>query len=153
MVEAASYTRTERPARAIVIAAAVVVDSWRASHFAGHHDERVVQHAPFVEIIEQSTHGLIGRRQQEILQVLKCVAVCIPRLVVAEVHLHHIYAGFDQLPRDQERPAERVAAVLVAQFLRLLVQVERLASIPRHDQTEGLAVVFVKVVLLSLIHI
>ncbi len=54
-----------------------------------------------MQIVEQRGDRAVRRRQQLVLQVREGVAVRVPRLVVAQVHLHQVHARFDQLAGHQ----------------------------------------------------
>jgi hypothetical protein len=48
------------------------------------------------EVVQQGRDGPVGRREEPVLQVREGVAVGVPGLVVAEVHLHQADPGLDQ---------------------------------------------------------
>ena len=81
-----------------------------------------------VQVVEQRGERLVGRREELVLQVREGVAVRVPRLVVAEVHLHQVDARLDQPRGHQQRPAEGVAAVAVQVLRGRMLEVERLAD-------------------------
>jgi len=85
----------------------------RPPELPGHHDECRVQQPALGEVIEQRRHRLVRRREEFLLEVWEGVAVGIPRLVVAQVHLHQRHPRLHQPGGDQQRPPEGVAAVPV----------------------------------------
>src|SRR5262249_22738016 len=56
------------------------------------------------------------------------LAMRIPGLVIAEVHLHEIDAGLDEPACHKERPAKRVLAVALLHFGRGSRHVDRFAD-------------------------
>ena len=93
-------------------------DPRRAAELASHHDQRRVEQAALVQVVEQGRDGPVGRREQLVFQMREGVAVRVPGLVVPEIHLNQIDPRLDQAAGHQERPAERVPAVAI-QDLRL----------------------------------
>ena len=79
------------------------------------------QHAALGQVVEQGADGLIDDRQV-LAQPLEVVGVRVPadRLVDGD----EAHARLDQPPGQQQPLAELVAAVAVAQLVRLLVDVE-----------------------------
>src|SRR5581483_3537440 len=93
-----------------VIAARLVVDTWRAAEFADRDHERTVDQAAFFQVVEQGAVGLIEPWGVAILHDLKVAVVVVPAAVagillrfdvVAPVDLHEGYAMFDQAPGQQ----------------------------------------------------
>ena len=91
-----------------VVAAGVLVDLRRAAELAGADDDRAVQHAAVVEVLDQGRQRLIEVRQQAGLQGVEVLAVRVP---AADADGDEADAGLDQ-PASRERAlAERVRAV------------------------------------------
>ena len=73
-----------------------VRDLRRAPEFARHDDQRALQQAARLQIVQQRGDGQIGRREQDSSSGTEIVAVQIPTAEVPQVDLHHVDAGFDQ---------------------------------------------------------
>ena len=107
---------------------------WSAAELARHDDHRAVEQTARLQIVEQCRQRAIRRRQQLVLQPMKDLAVIVPGLVAAEIHLDQIDSGFDEPKRHQQRPAEAVAAVAQLSFLVGVRDVERSSHILRGQQ-------------------
>ena len=99
-----------------------------ATELAAHHNECFLEQPARVQVIEQRRYRAIHRRQKMIFQIWKRVAVRVPRLVVAEVHLHQAHPGLHQLRRRKQTPAKRVLSVF---FLPLFIRAHHVKSLAR----------------------
>ena len=96
VVADAAAEQHRRPGPREVIAASAVVDARRAAKLAHPDHQRIVQQTALVQIVQERRQRLVKRRQQVLLQVDECPLVRVPRLLVAEVHLDHPHASFEQ---------------------------------------------------------
>ncbi len=110
----------------------------RSAEFAHHHHERLVQQAVHFEIVEKRRDALVERRKQPGAKLLAVVGVGIPVVHVAHVGLDDRHAGLDQPARQQERLAEHVPAVAIAQARIFAVELERPLDAARGQHRERL---------------
>ncbi len=87
-----------------------------------------------LQVVEKRRKRLIRRREEFVLQMGKSVAVRVPGLVVAEIHLNQINARFHEPGSHPARPAERVIAVLLEFLNRSMSDIERFANSGIHQQ-------------------
>lgn len=78
----------------------------------------------FLEVVEESSDAAIHGGKELVLQIREGIAVGIPGFIVTEVDLDEVDTGFDKAGSHQQRPAERVAAVLLQFFVRGLGDIE-----------------------------
>src|SRR5438094_7812361 len=107
-----------------MVAAAVLVDPWRAAELAHPDQDGVLPLATLNEILHQSAHAAVELRQALIAQGWENPRVVIP---AAQVHFDTRDARFDQAPGQQAAPAERGVAVLLQGAGLLVAKVEDLA--------------------------
>ena len=121
----------DREAAAPVIAASLLRDFRRAAKFTGDDDHRLAEQAAVAEIAEERGHRGVQLRQQIVLQRGELVEVRVP---VAVFDGHAAHARLDETTRHDAALAHRRAAVRVAQFFRLGVDVECALRLGRSHQ-------------------
>ena len=128
----AAAGQPHRVAVRIVVATVVPLRCRRAAEFASPQDQRFVQQAARLQILEQTgdrpVHlgGIVG-------MILFQTAMLIP--LVAVRNLHEAHAALDEPPRHQALPAEIPRAILVQ-----AVQPLRAAVSPATSCNSGAAV-------------
>ncbi len=115
----------------VLTPAVCLVDTRRAAELTDPHDERLVEQAAAVEVVQERREALVGRRHQTILKVMEIIAVGVPEVlsVVVPVNRHQADAGFDQAAAQQEALTMDVAAVAIAQLRVLMIDPERPARV------------------------
>src|SRR5262249_19526740 len=103
----------------------------RAAEFAHDQQQRPSRQAALSQVVEQGGEAAVQGRQELVLEVAKVVLVGVPgvlrRLTVeARADGDEFHAGLDEAAGEQQRLAERVAAVAVAHDVGLSTEVERL---------------------------
>src|SRR5687767_8011826 len=106
-----------------MIAAAALLRLGRASELAAPQDDCRIQQAAPLEILDQSSHGTVGKRRH--LEVVRLdVGVRIPLVVSAAAagdNTDEPYSAFNQTPCQQAPPA-----VVVGQLIADAVKIEGL---------------------------
>ena len=114
-----------------------VLDLGRAAELAHPDDQGLVQQAPRIEVPDQRRNGLVGDRQQPILELVEIVAVSVPATVSFSadrggiVDRHETNAGLYQAVRQQAALAIARASVLVAKPVCFFRQIERTLDLRR----------------------
>ena len=103
------------PAARPVVSTGVAVNPGSSSEFAHPQNDRAFQHAEPIEVLDQSTHGLIKYRQASILESIENVLMIIP---AAEADFDKRNAHFDQTSGHQAAAAKIVAAVSFLNWFR-----------------------------------
>ena len=115
------------------LAVAAQLDRRRAAEFAAPDHQRVVEHAPLLQIGQQGGDRLVDLAGE--LAVIRFdVVVVVPRLAGAVPELHEAHAALEEPPGDQRLPAMHAAAIQVAHVLRLAGEVERLGRLGLHAE-------------------
>ena len=107
------------------------LDRRRAAKFAAPDDQRVLQHASLLQILEQRRDRLIAL-PRELAVIRLDVVVAVPGLAGAVPHLHEAHAALQQPPRDHHLPRLQSFAVHLVDVLRLLRQIERVVGLHLH---------------------
>ena len=103
--------------RPMLAAAVGPDDPRRAAEFADPDDQRFVEQAASIQVVEQGGETLVGRGHQAVLELIEIVAVRIPEVlsVVVPVDRHQADARLDEPARQQQALAVDVPAVAVAE--------------------------------------
>ena len=114
-----------------------VVDLRSAAELAHHDDERAVENAAHVEVVDESGDGAIDRFQFAAVPFFD-VRVIVP--------VRHIDGGerrtrLDQSPSHQRVSTPRVVAVLVDRLWVFEIEIERLASLPAQHHRERILLI------------
>ena len=96
---------------------------WRPSHFATHHDQRFIEQATFLKVVQKTAETLVKGWQCFPFQVSKCILMCIPS---TQGNLDHADARFNQSACDQKGLSPFLPPVAVPHRRRLLCQVKRI---------------------------
>ena len=94
-----------------MIATAVFVNSWRASHFTTGDQENLVAQTSLFQIADESGHGVIegrpdGRHAIDHIEVIG-VSMHVPDAGIASVNRHESTTSLTQTAREQQEFAER----------------------------------------------
>ena len=124
-----------------VIASGIFVDLWRPAKFTQHHNERVVEQAALIEILDQRGQALI-----EPLDVIAPIGfedfrVMIPAAVLDRDETH---AHGNQSAREQQALPKIISPVSVPNRIGLAMNVERLLRFLRADQLQPLREEFIE---------
>ena len=121
------------------------VDLGRAAEFGDGHHQRLVQQPALVQVFDQGRKTDVEHRAKHVLQPVGVLRVRVPQRIVdgrvariarpADVHQPH--AGLDQPPGQQHALPPAVLAVALADFVRLVADLEGLARLARGQQAEG----------------
>ena len=120
-------------------------DFGRPPELTSHHDQGLAEQPGVGEVVQESTEGLVGWREEVVPEVREGVSVSIPGFVVAKIDLHKVHAGLDQLSSHQQGPAERVATVAVLNDFGRSSHVEGPADFGVREQRDGTLTVAIKV--------
>ena len=116
-----------------------VLDLRRPAEFTHPDDQSLVQQPRRFEVLDQGGHGLVGDRQQPVLELVEIVAVRVPAAVALAADRRGIIdryepnAGLDQPARQQAALAVARSPVLVAQPIGLFGEVERALDLGRAE--------------------
>ena len=80
---------------------------WHAAKLSTPDDQRVVEQAAFVEILQQTGDRQVGAAAIQIV-ICRHVFVSVPAAGVAGVELHEANSSFDHAPSEQATSAEFV---------------------------------------------
>ena len=113
-----------------MVAPAVAVDLRRAAEFADRHDQRFIEQAALVQVFDQGRKADVELRAQHIFQPVGVLGVRIPQRIIDGVvarlarplHMHQPHARLDQPPGQQHALPPAVAAVALANFVRLFAE-------------------------------
>ena len=109
-------------------------DDRRASELAADEHQCVVQHPTLGEVTEERGHRGVELREES---ALECVEIAVVRIPVRVVNRHAAHAALDEPPGEETGLAERVASVVIAEFIRLGGEVEGALRIGGSHQVEG----------------
>ena len=109
-------------------------DPRRPAELARDDDEGFFQQAAGGEVVEQGGDASVGRREEGILERLEIALVRVPALDVPHVDLDDRHAGLHQPLGQQERLAEHVAAVAVADPRVFLAEREGPRDLARQEE-------------------
>ena len=129
-----------------MVAPAGRVDLGRPSEFARRDDQRIVEHAPVLQVFEQRAIGVVHHRPQVILHRAdggeRLRTVDVPGEFVKDglkhIDRHEAAAALDQPPRQQAPLAEPVPPVFVAERVGLGAELEGFARLGGRHQRVGL---------------
>jgi hypothetical protein len=145
----------DRAGGAPVVAAAVFVDFGGTAELGEEDDERVVEEAALVEVVDEGGEGAVDAGDvvgafghvADVGEVLDGDVVVVPQVavqaVVTVVDHHETGAGFDEAAGHEAAAADFGAAVGGARVFGFLREIERGADVLRAEQAEGVIVVAV----------
>ena len=121
-----------------VLAAAAADDPRRAAELADPDDERLIEQAATVQVVEQRREPLVGRGHQAVLELIEVVAVRVPEVlaVVVPVDRHQADARLDQPTRQQEALTVDVPPIAVAEPRAFPIDREGPARLGRDEAVE-----------------
>ena len=90
------------------------LDRRRAAELAAPDDQRVLQHAALLQVLEQRRDALVALLREAAV-VDGDVVVVVPRLALAVPDLHEAHALLQQAPGDQQLPGVHAGAVHLAE--------------------------------------
>ena len=135
-----------------MIAARVFVNLWRASEFARHDHQSVVQHAAIRKVIQQCRKCFVKGRTAVLATnhidatIVSPADVFVRTVVVPQIELATVFsvvrpehvdvlsACFGQSPRQQKALTVFVSPVAIPQSRRFLFKVERASHVRRRNQ-------------------
>ena len=115
---------------------AALADLGGSAEFADHHHEGFIEQAVGIEIVEKSGDALVKRRKESRAELPAVVGVGIPVIHVAHIGLDDRHTGLDEPSRQEERLAEHVASVAIAEARIFAVEVERSFDAARGQHRE-----------------
>ena len=128
-----------------VIAATGGIDRRRATEFPHHHDERLVEEATVLEIVEERAVGSVELRAEDVLEPAGVVLMGVPEWIsggrvprlARPVDLDEPHPGLDQPSSEEHTLAELSSAVAIARSRRLALDLEGLAGGACMEEVEG----------------
>ena len=100
-------------------------DGGRAAELAAPKDERFVQHAALLQVLQQCADRAVALPGEGLMHRFQ-VVVIVPRLTGPVPHLHKAHAALHEPPGDEDLPRLRAGTVAIEHVLWFAADVERL---------------------------